>query len=231
MKIAWGITGAGHLLDDSVNLLVELSQHHEVTVFLSSAGEEVLKMYGLFHKVEKITGGYYRELVKEDQQKFSFPIAGRFSLGKYDLLVVSPATSNTIAKIVNGIADNLITNVVAQAGKGKVLTCIVPVDLEPGDIETVLPSKLELDICQECETCEAAATCPQDAIIPGVEINLLLCQGCGACQIACPFDAVTGGRLITIHMRDVDIQNTKKLYNFPGIEVLNKIIEIKDYIQ
>lgn len=231
MKIGWGITGAGHLLEDSVNSLVELSQNHEVTVFLSAAGEEVLKMYGLFQKVEKITGDYYQELVKEDQQRSSFPIAGRFSMGKYDLLVVSPTTSNTIAKIVNGIADNLITNIVAQAGKGNVLTCIVPVDIETGDIETVLPSKLELDICQECETCEAAAACPQDAITPGVEINLLQCQGCGACQIACPFDAVTGGRLITIHMRDVDIQNTKKLYSFPGVEVLAHTSEIKDYIK
>lgn len=231
MKIGWGITGAGHLLEDSVNSLVELSQSHEVTVFLSSAGEEVLKMYGLSLKVEKITGGYYRELVKEYQQRSSFPVAGRFSMGKYDLLVVSPATSNTIAKIVNGIADNLITNIVAQAGKGKVLTCIVPVDLEPGDVETILPSKLELDICQECETCEAAAACPQDAITPGVEINLLQCQGCGACHIACPFDAVTGGRLITIHMRDVDIQNTIKLYSFPGVEVLAQISDIKDYIK
>ena len=75
-------------------------------------------MYGLFEKVEKFTGGYYRELVKEDDQKSSFPMAGRFSLGKYDLLVVSPTTSNTIGKIVNGIADTLITNAVAQAGKG-----------------------------------------------------------------------------------------------------------------
>lgn len=231
MKIAWGITGAGHLLEDSADMLVELSKDHEVTVFLSAAGEEVLKMYGLFKKVEKVTGGYYRELVKEDDQKFSFPMAGRFSLGKYDLLVVSPATSNTIAKIVNGIADNLITNIVAQSGKGRILTCIVPVDLESGDVQTVLPSKLELDICQKCETCEAAAACPQDAITPGVEINLLKCQGCGACQIACPLSAVTGGKLITIHMRDIDIQNTKKLYHIPGIEVLAQTSEIKNFLK
>jgi dihydromethanopterin reductase (acceptor) len=53
-----------------------------------------------------------------------------------------------------------------------------------------------------------------------VEINLLKCKGCGACQLACPFDAVTGGRKITIHMRDIDIENTQKLINFPGVEVL-----------
>jgi len=230
MKIAWGITGAGHLLQDSVEFLEMLKKDHKITIFLSGAGEEVLKMYGLFDRVKKISGGYYQELVIEKEQRSSYPMTGRFSLGKYDLLVVSPTTSNTIAKIVNGIADTLITNAVAQAGKGKVPTIIIPVDLESGDLETVLPSKLELDLCQKCDTCEAAAACPNQAITPGVEINLLQCKGCGACQIACPFDAVTGGKKITIHMRDIDIENTSKLFNFPGVDVLSHPSEIKKFL-
>ncbi|HNS25131.1 MAG TPA: flavoprotein, partial [Methanobacteriaceae archaeon] len=71
MKIAWGITGAGHLLLESVEIVENLSREHEVTVLLSGAGEEVLKMYGLYNRVESITGGYYRELVLEKDQKFS----------------------------------------------------------------------------------------------------------------------------------------------------------------
>jgi dihydromethanopterin reductase (acceptor) len=220
VKIAWGITGAGHLLQSSVELLETVMAKHDVTVLLSAAGEEVLKMYGLYERIETITGGYYNELVKEKDQKFSYPITGRFSLGKYDLLIVSPATSNTIGKIVNGIADTLVTNAVAQSGKGRVKTYIIPVDIESGDLETVLPSKLELDVCQNCEPCEAAVTCPNQAITPGVEINLLQCKGCGVCQTVCPFNAIIGGKKITIHMRDVDIQNTRKLYGFRDIEVL-----------
>ena len=227
MKIAWGITGAGHLLQESVDILVELSKEHTVTVMLSGAGEEVLKMYGLFDRVKNVTGGYYRELVREDDQRSSFPMTGRFSLGKYDLLLVSPTTANTVAKIVNGISDTLITNAVAQAGKGGVKTCIVPVDLESGDVKTVLPSKLELTLCQSCEICEAAAACPSDAITPGIEINLLQCKGCGACQLACPFGAVTGGKIITIHMREIDIQNTQKLHKFNDVEVLGQPNDIK----
>jgi dihydromethanopterin reductase (acceptor) len=227
MKIAWGITGAGHLLQYSVETLETLKREdHEISIYLSSAGEEVLKMYGLFNRVKKLTGGYYKELVREKDQESSYPMTGRFSLGKYDLLVVSPTTSNTIGKIVNGIADTLVTNAVAQAGKGKVKTCIIPVDLEAGDLETVLPSKLELELCQKCEVCEAAGACPQEAITPGVEINLLKCKGCGACQRACPFDAITGGKMITIHMRDIDIENTRKLFKFPSVEVLSHPSEV-----
>lgn len=227
MKIGFGITGAGHLLLDSVELLEKLITKHDVTVYLSAAGEEVLKMYGLYERIEKITGGYYNELVKEKDQRFSFPMTGRFSLGKYDLFIVSPTTSNTIGKIVNGIADSLITNAVAQAGKGKVKTVIIPVDLESGDLNTVLPSKLELDICQKCEVCQASADCPGDAITPGVEIDLLKCKGCGACAKSCPFSAISAGKIITIHMRDIDIQNTEKLYEFEGVEILGHPSEFK----
>ncbi len=230
MKIAWGITGAGHLLQDSVETLEMLSMSHKITIFLSGAGEEVLKMYGLFERVRRVTGGYYQELIRESEQKSSYPIAGRFSLGKYDLLVVSPTTSNTIGKIVNGVADTLITNIVAQAGKGRVKTYIIPVDLESGDIETVLPSKIELEICQNCKTCEAAAACPNTAISPGVEINLLQCKGCGVCQIACPFDAIKGGKKIIIHMRNIDIRNTHKLYEFEDLEVFSHPLKIKNSI-
>jgi len=221
MRIAWGFTGAGHLLQESVDALVELSKDHEVTVMTSGAGEEVLKMYGLFETVKNLTGGKYRELVLESDQRESYPMTGRFSLGTYDMLIVSPATSNTIAKIVHGIADSLITNAVAQAGKGRVDTYIVPVDLESGNVETVLPSKLELELCKNCEICQAAAVCPNEAITPGVEINLLKCGGCGACHTACPYKAVTGGKIITIHMREIDIENTSKLYKIDWISIMS----------
>ncbi|MGZ7118472.1 MAG: dihydromethanopterin reductase (acceptor) [Methanobacterium sp.] len=220
MKIAFGITGAGHLLTESVELMEKLNTEHDVTVLLSGAGEEVLKMYGLFERVKKMTGGYYNELVLEKDQKFSFPLTGRFSLGKYDLLIVSPTTSNTIGKIVNGIADSLVTNAVAQAGKGRVKTILVPVDIESGDLETVLPSKLELDSCQKCEVCDASAACPEDAITPGVEIDLLKCIGCGTCALSCPFSAISAGKKITIHMRKIDIRNTNKLKDMEGIEII-----------
>ncbi len=230
MKIAWGITGAGHLLLESVETLEKLAKEHEITVILSAAGEEVLKMYGLYERVKALTGGYYQELVLEKDQKFSYPLAGRFSLGRYGLLIVSPTTSNTIAKVVNGVSDSLITNAIAQAGKGKVQTIIVPVDLESGDVQTLLPSKLELELCQHCSTCQAAAACPQDAITPGVEINLLKCQGCGACQMACPFKAVSGGKQITIRMREIDVANTRKLDSLEDLKVVSAPSQILNLI-
>lgn len=219
MRIGWAFTGAGHLLKESVESMELLARHHDITVFLSHAAEEVLKMYGLYDRVFAITGGRYKELASDCNQKFSFPITGRLSLGKYDLLIVSPATANTVAKIVYGISDTLVTNAVAQAGKGNVPTYIVPVDIEEGDIETILPSKLELDKCKNCDVCDAAEVCPNNAIIPNQEIDLLKCIGCGSCKDICQYDAVSEGKIITMHMRPIDIENTQKLIQMEGISV------------
>ena len=220
MRIVFAFTGAGHLLNESVHVVEKLAENHEVTVFISGAAEEVLKMYGLYDRVVKLTGGKYRELATDSNQKFSYPITGRLSLGKYDLLIVSPATANTVAKIVSGIADTLVTNAVAQAGKGAVKTVMVPVDIHPGPVDTVLPSKMESGKCQNCDECVAAITCPEGAIIPHNEINLTKCVGCGLCRNSCPYDAISEGKIITIYMRDIDIRNTKKLSEIDDIHVL-----------
>lgn len=230
MRIGWAITGAGHFLNESVKIMENLAEDHMVTVFLSNAAEEVLKMYGLYENITNITGGRYRELAKDSDQKFSYPITGRLSLGNYDLFIVSPATANTVAKIVNGISDTLVSNGVSQAGKGEVPTIIVPVDLEPGDVNTILPSKLELTICADCDECQAAQACPNGAIIPKSEIDLVKCIGCGKCKNACPFGAVSSGKIITIHMRDIDIENTHKLVLMEGIKVLSNPQEILTHI-
>ena len=230
MRIGFAFTGAGHLLRESVHLAEKLAKEHEVTVFLSGAAEEVLKMYGLYERIEKITGGKYRELATDSNQKFSYPITGRLSLGKYDLLIVSPATANTVSKIVYGIADTLVTNAVAQSGKGAVPVYMVPVDIHPGPIDTVLPSKMELSKCQSCDDCLASLACEQGAIIPHEEIDLTKCIGCGLCRNTCPYDAISEGKIITIYMRDIDIVNTRKLSSIDNIQIFENPEDILDKI-
>ena len=228
MRIGFAFTGAGHLLRESVRVALQLSKEHEVTVFLSGAAEEVLKMYGLYESVVNITGGKYRELATDSNQKFSYPITGRLSLGKYDLLIVSPATANTVSKIVYGIADTLVTNAVAQAGKGAVPVYMVPVDIHPGPIDTVLPSKMEKSKCQTCDDCVADIACEQGAIIPQEEIELTKCIGCGLCRNTCPYDAISEGKIITIYMRDIDVENTRKLTSIDNIQIFENPEEILD---
>jgi flavoprotein len=68
----------------------------------------------------------------------SAPPVGLFYKGYYHTLVMAPTTSNTIAKCSLGIADSLVTNLYAQAGKCRVESIVYPCDTAP-EIETTAP--------------------------------------------------------------------------------------------
>lgn len=121
-RIAWAITGAGHFLAECIDLMKDCG---EVDLFLSKAAGEVLKMYGLESEIKKIGARVYQDT----QSLASAPIVARFSRGVYSVLLVAPATGNTVAKFACGISDNLISNLFAQAGKSRVPIIVLPTDV------------------------------------------------------------------------------------------------------
>jgi dihydromethanopterin reductase (acceptor) len=230
MKLAWCITGAGHFLRDSFDVFKELKEKNKdllVTSFVSRAAEEVIKMYGLRNDLLNISsGGYLEECFYEQEQGASFPKAGRLLLKRYDALVLTPATSNTIAKLACGIADTLVTNAVAQAVKGDVAVYIIPVDIE-GYIESRMPFFIDREICKRCELCPPARGCPNKAITD--QIDLLKCNGCGLCVRSCSYGAIRGG-ITKLKVRDVDSKNVKILNKLEGITILNHPKKVLDLI-
>ena len=143
-RIAWGLTGSGHLLKESINIIESLEN---VDLFLSKAGEEVLKWYG--YKLDK----FKKKNIKifKDVTASSAPVSF-FYEDIYKALIVSPATSNTVAQMAYGFSDNLITNIFAQAGKCNVHSIILACDTEPiiitpapGKMVTVYPRKIDLE--------------------------------------------------------------------------------------
>ena len=128
-RIAWAITGAGHALDECVDVLLKIER---ADIFLSRAGDEVLRMYALHERIEKSNSRIYRE------NQASSPVVGRFAGGKYSVLVIAPATSNSVAKLVCGISDSLVTNLFAQAGKSRIPAIVYPTDLAP-EMDSVGP--------------------------------------------------------------------------------------------
>lgn len=128
-KIAWAITGSGHYIEECVEFLLTLKN---VDIYLSQAGEEVLKMYGVDLNQLRKKHAIYRD------KAASSPPVGLFYQGHYHTFVMAPATSNTIAKCVCGIADSLISNLYSQAGKCRVPCIVYPCDVAP-EIETTAP--------------------------------------------------------------------------------------------
>jgi len=145
IKIAWGITGAGDLLPETIQIMRRIVERGNAKVqpFLSKEALIVVLWYDLWYELKKISS----RILVEKSANVPF-IAGPLQLGEYKFLLIAPATGNTVAKIVNGIADTLVTNAVAQAQKGNVPVYILPSDreTETGKITTILPTGEKKDL-------------------------------------------------------------------------------------
>jgi archaeoflavoprotein AfpA len=142
-KIAWGITGSGDYMRESLDLMKEICEAFDVRidVFLSREGEVVLKYYGYMQEVEKS----FENVHTEKGPNIPF-LSGKLQMGKYTLFMICPATANTVAKLAHGIADSLITNSAAQAMKVDCPVYIFPVDQNLGKVVTRLPDGRDLTL-------------------------------------------------------------------------------------
>jgi len=131
-RLAWAVTGSGHYLEECLDIVRELD---DVDLFYSRAGEEVIRMYGHDPKTVNGDGRTYHD------RAASSPPVGLFYRGDYLTLVVAPATSNTVAKMVLGLSDSLVTNVYAQAGKCRIPSIVLACDTEP-EMDTPAPDRI-----------------------------------------------------------------------------------------
>jgi archaeoflavoprotein AfpA len=142
VKVAWGITGSGDKIIETIEAMLRIKQTYQtldIEVFPSKAGQQVAKYYKVY---DKLRDNFTRVYVEENANT-------PFLVGRF--LIVAPATSNTVAKIVHGIADTLLTSGVIQALKADVPVYIMPCDFKEGRTTTTLPDgrKLRLRIRKE----------------------------------------------------------------------------------
>lgn len=148
----WALTGSGHFFKECLAMIRDLD---EVDLFVSKAAAEVVRMY----KQELVLPKSAR--IFRDTTASAAPV-GLFYYGVYHTLILAPATSNTVAKCVYGISDNLATNVFAQAGKCRVSSIVFACDTAP-ELETeapkgmvkVYPRRIDLDNTQRLKSFES----------------------------------------------------------------------------
>ncbi|MBN2250480.1 MAG: 4Fe-4S dicluster domain-containing protein [Candidatus Altiarchaeota archaeon] len=220
MNVLWCITGAGHLLEESCKAAKKLAEKNRVTPAFSDAGLEVARMYGLLEEFMES----FPEIIYEKDQGASSPVVGRLAREEYGKVIVAPCTANTTAKIVYGIADSLVSNIVAQAGKSKVPVYVLPTDAVRLQ-ETVIPVSINLEKCTECRPCNAMAECPEKALyISGrIRVDHLKCTGCKKCVASCVHGAVESGKKVLIECREIDLENSRKLSGIAGITMLKDL--------
>lgn len=151
-RFGWALTGSGHVFKESLEIMRELPN---LDVFVSKAAAEVIRMY----KQEFELPAGVR--VFKDTTASAAPV-GAFYYGVYHTLILAPATSNTVAKCVAGISDNLATNVFAQAGKCRVPAIVFACDTAPEmDTEApkgmvkVYPRRIDLENTEKLKSFEA----------------------------------------------------------------------------
>jgi archaeoflavoprotein AfpA len=144
-KVAWGITGAGDKIQEIVQTMKDLKKQSEdileIDVYISKAGETMLKFYRLDEELKN----NFTKVTVELNSNAPF-LAGMVQSGKYEFLLIMPASSNTVAKLVNGIGDTLLTNSALMSLKAFVPVWVMPVDFKESIVYTKLPNGKEMKL-------------------------------------------------------------------------------------
>ena len=144
-KVAWGITGAGDKIAEFIDVMKQIQKEYEGTVdihvFLSKNAETVLKYYN----VETALRQNFQKVQVEINSNAPF-LAAWMQIRRYEFLLIAPATSNTVAKLANGIGDTMLTNAAIMSLKAFVPVYIAPTDYEEGIVYTKLPNGKDMKL-------------------------------------------------------------------------------------
>lgn len=236
MNILWAITGGGAYIREVVDLFYELKKRYEVkiTIILSKWGYEVVRIYGVADKLKKISsGGYYEEILIGDNGMYYI---GRLNYGKYSVVVIAPATSNSVAKMVYGISDTPPTLAFAEAIKSNIPVIVFPTDIPGPDgyVYTETPCYVDRRLCRcisELGMCPAMEICPAKAIVlvddSFPRIDLSKCIGCEKCVEACRYGAIKCWEKIRLKPRDLDLKNIEALSRQRIVYVVRSVDELR----
>ncbi len=144
-KVAWGITGAGDKIAEFIEVMKDVQKEYantvEIQVFLSKAADLVLKYY----RLEDDLNRNFAKVRVELNSNAPF-LAAWMQMRKYEFMLIAPATSNTVAKIANGIGDTMLTNATVMSLKAFVPVYVAPTDYREGIVYTKLPNGKEMKL-------------------------------------------------------------------------------------
>ena len=144
-RVAWGITGSGDRLVETIETMKQIKKQYQddtrITVYLSKAGNQVVNFYGLAKDLKENF-----DKVRVEVNSNIPTLAVQLQSGKIEFLLISPTTSNTVAKIATGIGDTLLCNATIMSLKSFIPVYIVPCDYKEGVTVTHLPDGSEMKI-------------------------------------------------------------------------------------
>lgn len=152
-KIAWGIAGAGEKMVETLQMMKKIKKEYEdavdIDVYISKAGEQVIKYYGIANEIETNFNNVWVEI--NANSPF---LAGQIQLGKYEFLLIAPSSANTVAKIALRMGDTLLANSAIMGQRADIPLYIMPSDYEEGVTITKLPNGKDLKLTLRKEDVE-----------------------------------------------------------------------------
>ena len=144
-KVAWGITGGGDKIAEILDVMKDLKKKSEdvveIDVYVSKAADTMLKFYGLEEDLKKS----FSKVTVEINANVPF-LAGLLQSGRYEFLLIAPASSNTVAKIANSIGDTMLTNAAIMSLKAFRPVYVLPTDYKESVVFTKLPNGKEMKL-------------------------------------------------------------------------------------
>ena len=144
-KVAWGITGGGDKIAEILEVMEDLKKQSEgvveIDVYVSKGADTMLKFYRLEDDLKKS----FSKVTVEVNANSPF-LAGLLQSGKYEFLLIAPASSNTVAKIANSISDTMLTNAAIMSLKAFRPVYVLPTDYRESVISTKLPNGKEMKL-------------------------------------------------------------------------------------
>ena len=144
-RVVWGITGSGDRIRETAAVMKEMRRKYddevEIRVYISKAGDQVVKYYKLFPELEE----EFDKIWVEANANAPF-LAGQVQMWRFEFILIAPATSNTVAKISLRIADTMLTNAAIMSQKVMLPLYIMPSDFQEGEVVTTLPDGRDLTL-------------------------------------------------------------------------------------
>ncbi len=251
--IIWCYTGGGHFFKENYQVIKDLiSNSVPLCVIFSQAGAMVANRYGFFWDLKSIPLNYkstiflfsgldvmkynVQRILEEAKLPYSviepdpaFSMAISLANRRNTTIIISPMTSNTVAKVVNGICDTFITNLICGRLKSGKRIIGVPTDGLEQIILTNLPVRMiQLDKSQviNIDICKYGALKQEPRT--KVSFDPKYCVGCKECEQMYPESFVSGEKL-SLKIRKIDISNLKRLSR--EMKILKSPLEVKNTLE
>ncbi|UCG03101.1 MAG: hypothetical protein JSW11_03745 [Candidatus Heimdallarchaeota archaeon] len=233
-SVLWCYTGGGHFYKEIFDQLRKANRESiPICIIFSNAGALVANRYGFFWKIiqsdcrkkyihfmfEDLVAQYnIKDMLQETDFSYSilskdptFSVAMSLANSEIRCIIACPLTANSASKLVLGITDSMISNLLSTGLKSGKRIGILPTDATQQRIKTKLPIK-QINFASSNQI--DIAVCKFNALkeTPGNKVQFIpqYCVGCQACVKKYP-NIFSYGDEIDVQIRDVDFQNIQKL--------------------